>query len=308
MLHGYSIVSFRKKVPQEFFRLVQTLDQNVDLCQLFLSGSVVRKKPDSLLQDLVGFLNTPPPQRGLSAGQESKRFPRRNLPRPQESVLRLGGFLERAIADSHVVIDLGIFLTLGGTQIGFQGLARLALGQEDIAPEDESGVVFLFLGKDAVQVLEGFLTLVLILAQSSDLESDLQVGRVKFGGSFQGFQGLAPTLVVQVLASQEDLVTEFPFRRHDFKGSLSDDLNDNLPASRPVVEIHQDNLLPDSQKQLLLREGNGQRGTQKGGSYVGVAVPPSPPALVGVREVLRADTLPGLGQVLDQPCFILKCR
>src|SRR5689334_21697189 len=72
-------------------------------------------------------------------------------------------------------------------------------------------------------------------------------------------------------------------------GLLADELNDNLPLTRPRVELQQHDLLPRPQHQSLRGEWNRDRRTNQRLAHVARAVVVVPAQMVPILPLTRSE-------------------
>src|SRR2546423_3911508 len=79
---------------------------------------------------------------------------------------------------------------------------------------------------------------------------------------------------------------------------VSDDLHDDLPLSRLVVQFQERDLLPGAEGGAAVDDRDREAGAEEGRAHVAVAVPVLPPTLMAVFQALWEESLQGIRDVL----------
>jgi hypothetical protein len=90
--------------------------------------------------------------------------------------------------------------------------------------------------------------------------------------------------------------------------SFAGQLHDEIALSRPVVAVHENDLLPRPEQKPPGLKGNGQRGADHGSPDMTVPVAVSPGVVVMVRMIGRGDAFERLGKIMRQSGLVLDCR
>src|SRR5712692_3828158 len=86
---------------------------------------------------------------------------------------------------------------------------------------------------------------------------------------------------------------------------LSDEVNEDFPRARAIIEVEQDNLLPGAKKQPAAFNRDLKRGAEERSAQMGEAVVISPTIIVVIFFVGRDEFLQYFLQILNQTGLVL---